>query len=418
MLTPIAKFRQQLDERKEEFARVLPAHIPVERFARVVNTAVSQNADLLNADRASLFMSAMKAATDGLLPDGREAALVIYRTRKKDAEGNERWVNAVQYMPMVAGILKKCRNSGELSTIVAKIVYAGDRFRNWIDDSGEHIEYEAGDDQDRDVLRCVFAMAKLKDGAIEVEVLKPADIEKIRSVSRSKDRGPWVDWWEEMAKKSAIRRLSKRLPLNTDLDDLIRRDDALYDLDGASDKRQVGGRPRQTIDAQLDALVSPPKAPAHDPQTGEIIEHETNSDSDGGPTASSEGAGEEVDPSPGESAGRTEAVSNGRPAQSNKEPARAEQAPGERGSAGAAAAHRSAPARQSPPVRKVGDDPQRDEATLADLKTEAARRAGESLEALEEFIEGIDDPYEEALIGPHVAAWRRRAKEIARKGHA
>ena len=71
-------------------------------------------------------------------------------------------------------------------------------------------------------------MAKLKDGSIEVEVLKPADIEKIRGVSRSKDKGPWVDWWEEMAKKSSIRRLSKRLPLNTDLDDLIRRDDSLY----------------------------------------------------------------------------------------------------------------------------------------------------------------------------------------------
>ncbi|MBR0693610.1 recombinase RecT [Bradyrhizobium lablabi] len=273
---PIAVFKQQVMSREQEFGAVLPAHIPAERFSRVILTAVNKNPALLHADRASLFSSAMMAAADGLLCDGREAALVIYRTKKKTSEGDV-WIDAVQYMPMVAGILKKVRNSGELSTIVAKVVYAGDRFRNWIDNEGEHLDYEAGESQERDIIRCAFAMAKLKDGSIEVEVLKPADIEKIRSVSRSKDKGPWVDWWEEMAKKSAIRRLSKRLPLNTDIDDLIRRDDALYDFDQARTDAQDRGH--TSLVSKLDMLSLPAgSAPtiAHDPETGEVTE-QTNS---------------------------------------------------------------------------------------------------------------------------------------------
>lgn len=256
---PVAIFTQQVKSREQEFAAALPAHIPAERFVRVILTAVNKNPSLLYADRASLFSAAMMAAADGLLCDGREAALVIYRTKKKDAEG-ERWIDAVQYMPMVAGILKKVRNSGELSTIVAKVVYAGDKFKNWIDNAGEHLEYEAGDAQDRNIVLCSFAMAKLKDGAIEVEVLKPADIEKIRSVSRSKDKGPWVEWWEEMAKKSAIRRLSKRLPLNTDLDDLIRRDDSLYDFDVAREDAVQHGH--MSLAGKLDVLAALPPSEA------------------------------------------------------------------------------------------------------------------------------------------------------------
>jgi recombination protein RecT len=264
---PVAIFAQQVKSREQEFAAVLPAHIPAARYVRVILTAVNKNPALLYADRASLFSAAMMAATDGLLCDGREAALVIYRTKKKDQDGNERWIDAVQYMPMVAGILKKVRNSGELSSIVAKVVYAGDRFRNWIDNEGEHLDYEAGESQERDIVRCAFAMAKLRDGSIEVEVLKPADIEKIRSISRSKDKGPWVEWWEEMAKKSAIRRLSKRLPLNTDVDDLIRRDDALYDFEGAKAAPQVAQV--HSLAGRLDRLAA---LPSHDAVTGEITE--------------------------------------------------------------------------------------------------------------------------------------------------
>lgn len=271
--SPAQAFSILLNEREAQFKAGLPAHIPVERFKRVVLTAVQRNPALLKASQVSLYNASMQAAQDGLLPDGREGALVIYKTKQRDGG----WVEAVQWMPMISGILKKVRNSGDLASIVARVVYAGDKFRNWIDDSGEHIEYEASDDADTSMIRCVFAMAKLKDGSIEVEVLRPSDIEKIRNVSRSKDRGPWVDWWDEMAKKSALRRLSKRLPISTDLDDLIRRDDALYDMDGSGDKAVKPAGVARDLGSRLDALAGP--APAaqqikHDAETGEILEND------------------------------------------------------------------------------------------------------------------------------------------------
>jgi recombination protein RecT len=289
----VTVFKSQISNNEREFKAALPAHIPVERFMRVVTTAVTNNTDLLQADRRSLFEAATKAAQDGLLPDGREGALVIYNTKVKEG-GKEFWIKKVQWMPMIAGILKKVRNSGELSTIVARVVYAGDKFRNWIDDSGEHIEYEAGDDQDQEIVRRVFAMAKLKDGSIEVEVLSPKDVDKIRAASRSKDKGPWVDWWEEMAKKSAIRRLSKRLPMSTDLDDLIRRDDALYDFEGAREEARIAHAERPTsLAGRLDALAAPREsAPVHDAETGEITQDDSETGAEG--DAASQAAGAEA----------------------------------------------------------------------------------------------------------------------------
>ena len=64
----------QLKKRESQFAAALPAHMPVERFMRVVLTAAQNNPDLVRADRPSFFNACMKAAQDGLLPDGREGA--------------------------------------------------------------------------------------------------------------------------------------------------------------------------------------------------------------------------------------------------------------------------------------------------------------------------------------------------------
>ncbi|TGQ26791.1 recombinase RecT, partial [Mesorhizobium sp. M4B.F.Ca.ET.214.01.1.1] len=69
--------RSQFANMNDQFKAALPAHIPVERFARVVMTAIQNKPELLSAPRKDLFNAAMKAAQDGLLPDGREGALVL-----------------------------------------------------------------------------------------------------------------------------------------------------------------------------------------------------------------------------------------------------------------------------------------------------------------------------------------------------
>src|SRR5690606_13272705 len=156
----------------------------------------------------------------------------------KVREGNrtvERYVKKVQYMPMVAGILKKVRNSGELTSIVANVVYEKDEFNYWVDDIGEHVNHKPNVlAEDRGKLIAVYAIAKTKNGGVYVEVMSRGQIEQVRNVSKSKDSGPWGSWYDEMARKTVIRRLSKRLPMSTDLEAVIRRDDDMYDLNAAA----------------------------------------------------------------------------------------------------------------------------------------------------------------------------------------
>lgn len=261
---PAVEFRDGLQKMDGQFQAALPPHIPVERFMRVVQTAVTANDDLLHADRRSLFESAMKAAQDGLLPDGRDGALVIYNTKEKGRDGGkDRWIKKVQWMPMIGGILKKIRNSGELVSIAAHVVYDRDDFTYILGDE-ERIEH-APALSDRGKPRLVYAIAKTKDGGIYREIMTVEDIEKVRSVSRAKDSGPWVQWWDEMARKTVLRRLAKRLPMSSDLDDLVRRDDALFDFDSAR-------TPQRLASSGLAARLTGRSAPGFDAQH---VERET-----------------------------------------------------------------------------------------------------------------------------------------------
>ncbi|KAB2792565.1 recombinase RecT [Brucella anthropi] len=287
--TPAEDFRNQWTKQENEVAGALPPHIPVERFMRVVMTAVGGNADLMNADRRSLFESAMKAAQDGLLPDGRDGALVIFNAKVKE-DNKDVWIKKVQWMPMVGGILKKIRNSGELLSLSAYVVYENDDFQYTLGDE-ETIVHRPCLDSNRGDAKLVYAIAKTKDGGIYREIMTLKDVEKVRAVSKTGKFGPWADWWDEMAKKTVIRRLAKRLPMSSDLDDLIRRDDELYDfsgrrsdvdaqqnrlqargslsqlLRGGNETAQIGQQAKEGF--QIEHQPEEPETPASEPDAGE-----------------------------------------------------------------------------------------------------------------------------------------------------
>lgn len=225
--SPVQMLRSELERMDGEFHAVLPEHIRPEHFRRVAITAIQHEPDLLQADRRSLYGSLMKAAQDGLLPDGREGALIIFKTKNRQTD---KWEKRVQWMPMIGGVLKKIRQSGELASITAQVVYAEDEFDYWIDDDGEHLKHRPSFDDERGEVRLVYALAKTKDGNLYTEVMTRKEIEKVRSASKSKDNGPWKQWWEQMSKKSALHRLAKRLPISATLVEVVNRDEALYDF--------------------------------------------------------------------------------------------------------------------------------------------------------------------------------------------
>ena len=219
----LVEIRSTITAMAPEFRSALPAHITPERFIRTAQTAINLNPDIVDCDRRSVYGAIMKAAQDGLVLDGREAALVKFRSKNGDQ---------CQYMPMVAGILKKARNSGEISTISAHVVYSNDVFTYALGDE-ERIEHRPhlGTDRGKPIL--VYAVATLKDGGKQRALMTVAEIERVRAVSRAKDGGPWSQWWDEMAKKTVIRRLAKYLPSSADRDEdelqrTIERDDDIY----------------------------------------------------------------------------------------------------------------------------------------------------------------------------------------------
>lgn len=259
-IKPIDEVRGNLVKMQDQFQMALPKQINPDRFVRVVMTAVGQNPALLQASRQTLYASCMKAAQDGLLPDGREAALVMF--------GRD-----VAYMPMVGGILKKVRNSGELSTITSQVVHKEDRFRFWIDSDGEHLDHEPLMFGQRGEAIGVYALAKTKDGAVYIEVMDKSQIMAVRGASRAKT-GPWSGAFEhEMWRKTAIRRLSKRLPMSTDLEEVIKRDDDLYDLEPAAPAAAEPKKPKKLKELlnKTTPVEVEPEAEVVEPTEGEGI---------------------------------------------------------------------------------------------------------------------------------------------------
>lgn len=221
----VEKFKHSIAQRESQFREILPAHISVENFTRCALTAVVENYQLLEADQTSLFSSLMKCAQDGLVPNNKEAALVIYNSKM-----NGQWIKKAQYLPMVDGVLKRARQSGQVDVIAARVVHENDQFDYWMDENGEHINYRPNFNSERGPLRMVFAFAKLKTGELVVEPMTKEEIEKVRQASKNPDKGPWKDWYERMALKSALHRLAKRLPNSSEMMELLDKGNFMYDF--------------------------------------------------------------------------------------------------------------------------------------------------------------------------------------------
>ncbi len=263
---PVLVVRQNLTKMEPEFKAALPSHIPVEKFTRVAMTAINNNQDLLNADRKSLFGAFVRLAQDGLLPDGREAAIVMFG-------------NKAQAMPMIAGVLKKIRQSGDVAKVSAQVVYEKDEFVWKLGFDEDVIHNPPPLDRPRGKPIGAYATAVLKDGSRLLEVMNLDEIEQVRKVSRASKNGPWVAWWGEMARKTVMRRLSKRLPMSTDLEDALDRDETL-----PRDEPPVIDQPVSRLDAlehHIDAVAE------ETPDT----------------SAAAEGSGEVESPQDGEAAG-------------------------------------------------------------------------------------------------------------------
>jgi recombination protein RecT len=247
----VLRARINSEEVSEEIAAALPANVSIAKFKRVTLTALNETPALVGADRPSLFAAIVKCAQDGLLPDGREAALVIFNGK-------------AQYMPMIGGYRKIAAEHGW--TLRAAVVYENDLFEHeeGFEPKLRHVRARLGEERGRMI--GAYAVARHEDGRQETVVLDAAEVEKIRQVSRSKNRGPWVDWTDRMWEKTAGRKLFKQLPLgDTDLD-RVRRILAADTPDPVAALYGAAAAPRAALDAApIESAGTPPAPEPADP---------------------------------------------------------------------------------------------------------------------------------------------------------
>lgn len=216
----MAIFRQEVGNR---IAPVVDEKFNTERFGQMTVMALQSNPKLNECDRPSLFMELVKCARMGLVPDGNEAAIVPYRKTPK-------------LLPMVWGLHKLVKQSGEINSLLADLVYENDVFKYGRNQHGtifEHIPEILGN---RGELVGAYAVAYMKEGPLEVEFMNEGDLAKVRSMAG--DNSAWAGIWKsEMQKKAVLKRLMKRLPKTTHMDEFIRADNQHYVIRDAEPAR-------------------------------------------------------------------------------------------------------------------------------------------------------------------------------------
>lgn len=202
--------KEMLTQKAAELRAVLPKYLTPERTMQLVSLMIHKTPKLAECDPTSIVASVMQAASLGLdLAPSLGEAWLIPRWNKRIQK------TECQFQAGYQGLIKLARQSGEIDSIRAEVVREGETFLYRYDPDLTLI-HEPQPDNDAPWW-CVYAIAKLANGERQAAVLSHKQIEAIRARSGSGNDGPWVTDYDEMAKKSAIRRLVKLLPRSTQL---------------------------------------------------------------------------------------------------------------------------------------------------------------------------------------------------------
>jgi recombination protein RecT len=209
--SPISNLNALLKRAEPQIKMALPRHMTPERMLRVALTAAQRTPDLLKCDPLSFVGAVVQASQLGLEPDGAlgHAYLVPFNNRKTGRM-------EVQLIAGYRGLIDLARRSGSVNAISAHVVYEKDEF-SFVYGLEEKLEHKPYMGKDRGVAVCVYAIARLKDGGYAFDVMPVSEVEKIRNKSKAGNSGPWQDHWDEMARKTVIRRLCKYLPLSPEI---------------------------------------------------------------------------------------------------------------------------------------------------------------------------------------------------------
>jgi len=198
------------DAVRAKLAQVANKVMKPEDLIRMALMAISRNPDIAKCTQASIVRSLIDAAELGIQPGGTMGR--GYLVPRKNTKVQPA-VTECCFDPGWRGLIDVARRSGLIARIEAHVVYQRDLFRVTYGVESK-IVHEPVLEGDAGPIVAAYAVAFFKDGTYQAEVLRKADIDKIKGSSASQN-GPWSKWYDEMARKSAVRRLCKYLPFDS-----------------------------------------------------------------------------------------------------------------------------------------------------------------------------------------------------------
>jgi recombination protein RecT len=207
--TPNQLVGDYLDAMMPSIQSVLPKHVTADRMSRIALNVIRSNPKLLECNLNSLMGGVMEAAKLGLEPG------ILGQCYMIPFKNNKTNQMEAQFIVGYRGLIDLVRRSGQISTIEAREVHENDEF-----------DYEYGlEDKlfhkpklnDRGKVICYYAKARMKDGGYSFLVMSVEEMEKHRDKhAKAKNFGPWKDEFDEMAKKTVLRKLIKYLPISVE----------------------------------------------------------------------------------------------------------------------------------------------------------------------------------------------------------
>lgn len=197
----------------------------LDRFARMALTELRINkklGDAVASNPVSFYGAMNKVAALGLQVGNGLGHAYLLPFDKKQKQGNQ-WVTVATEIQLIIGyqgMIELARRSGQIESLYAVPVYKGEPFEvtMGLSQDIQHKKiFDGSVDPTPQNLIAVYAVAKLKGGAVQFDVMTLKEIDNIRSRSKSKDNGPWVTDYVEMAKKTVLRRLFKMLPVSVEV---------------------------------------------------------------------------------------------------------------------------------------------------------------------------------------------------------
>lgn len=212
-VAPKKNIGEFLESKKAVLAQMLPKHVTVDRFLRVVLSAIYNNPALANCTFESILISVKQAAALGLEPNGPlgHAALVPYHNTAANRTD-------AQFQIMYRGLITLAYNTGLFQMIDAQIVYENDNF-DYAYGLQPKLEHRPADGE-RGAVKGYYAFFVLKSGGAKFEYMTRAEVEKWGerySKSYSKPDSPWKRFFDAMAMKTVLRKALKLAPMSVEL---------------------------------------------------------------------------------------------------------------------------------------------------------------------------------------------------------